>query len=46
MESDIVPLWSIIVFIIIIAINAYVVAVERALSSVNKVHIRSMEELI
>lgn len=44
MESDIVPLWSIIVFIIIIAINAYVVAVERALSSVNKVHIRSMEE--
>ena len=44
MESDIVPIWSIICFILIIAANAYVVAAERALSAVNKVHIRSLAE--
>lgn len=44
METDIVPLWSIILFIAIIAVNAYVVAVERALSSVNKMKIRSLAE--
>ena len=44
MESDIVPLWSIILFIAIIIANAYVVAVERALSSVNKVHVRGLAE--
>lgn len=44
MESDIVPLWSIIVFIIVIALNAYVVALERALSAVNKIRIRGMAE--
>ncbi len=44
MESDIVPLWSVMVFIAIIAVNAYLVAVERALSSLNKVHIRGLAE--
>ena len=44
MISDTVPLWSIIVFIVIIAINAYIVAIERALSAVNKTRIREMEE--
>ncbi len=44
MEPDIVPLWSIVVFIAIIAINAFVVAIERALSSVNKGRIRDMAE--
>lgn len=44
MEPDIVPLWSIVVFIVIIAINAFVVAIERALSSVNKGRIRDLAE--
>lgn len=44
MESDMVPLWSIICFILIIAANAYVVAAERALSAVNKIKVRSMAE--
>lgn len=44
MEPDIVPLWSIVLFIAIIAVNAFVVAVERALSSVNKGHIRTLAE--
>ncbi|MBQ9060011.1 MAG: HlyC/CorC family transporter [Firmicutes bacterium] len=44
MESDMVPLWSIICFILIIAAGAYVVAVERALSAVNKMHIRQLAE--
>ena len=44
MISDTVPLWSIIVFIAIIAVTAYITAIERALSSVNKTRIREMEE--
>ena len=44
MLSDQVPLWAIIVFIIVIAVNAYVVAVERALSSVNKLRIRELAD--
>ena len=44
MESDIVPLWSIILFIVIIVINAYIVAIERAFSSVSKIRIRGLME--
>ncbi len=44
MSSDSIPLWSIAVFILILLINAYLTAVERALSSVNKVHIRTLAE--
>lgn len=44
MLSDTVPIWSILVFIGVLAVNAYVVAVERALSSVNKIRIRTLAE--
>ena len=44
MISETVPLWSVVVFIAIIAVNAYVVAVERAMSSVNKVRIRGLAD--
>ena len=41
---DEIPLWAIIVFVLLLAISAYVTAVERALSSVNKSFVRSQAE--
>lgn len=42
--SDDIPLWPIIVFVALLAVSAYVTAVERALSSVNKSFVRSQAE--
>ena len=42
--SDEVHLWSLIIFIVLLAAGAYVAAIERALSSVNKLSIRTLAE--
>ncbi len=44
MSSDSIPLWSILILILILLIDAYVTAAERAFSSVNKVRIRTLAE--
>lgn len=42
--SDEVHLWSLIIFILLLAVGAYVAAIERALSSVNKLSVRTLAE--
>ena len=42
--SDDVHLWSLIIFMLLLAVGAYVAAVERALSSVNKISVRTLAE--